>query len=360
MNAQTLDVRETMRILWRRRMLLIIPWAIATLAGMAGAFLLKPVYVSSVTLMLSRPQQLAGGLNEIGHSNTTPDVQADAMREQAKSSLFLSNVITTTGVRNDPTTRAWALKNGQRLPGMTDEQVIDHFLINTLRDGTNIKKSKGNIFQITVEDFDRDRARKLAAGVADQFVTFSKHQQLEALRATQEFSVEQQQNVKSRLDESENKLEAFRRSVLNSNTVTTSLTEANVSHARTLVEQAQIEADDLRQRATNLQAQLKGKIQDKDIQAITTAQSNSMEAQIRLLERQLASAEASENALQGPGAAASVRLAIARKDADLERPSCRPMPSARCRLSPMTHGRIWCRCASRRRTSPAWKAGGRG
>ena len=90
---------------------------------------------------------------------------------------------------------------------MTDEQVIDHFLINTLRDGTNIKKSKGNIFQITVEDFDRDRARKLAAGVADQFVTFSKHQQLEALRATQEFSVEQQQNVKSRLDESENKLE---------------------------------------------------------------------------------------------------------------------------------------------------------
>ena len=43
-----------------------------------------------------------------------------------------------------------------------------------------------------------------------------------------------------------------------------------------------------------------------------------MEAQIRLLERQLASAEASENALQGPGAAASVRLAIARKDADLE------------------------------------------
>ena len=41
MNAQTLDVRETMRILWRRRMLLIIPWAIATLAGMAGAFLLS-------------------------------------------------------------------------------------------------------------------------------------------------------------------------------------------------------------------------------------------------------------------------------------------------------------------------------
>ena len=317
MNAQTLDVRETMRILWRRRLLLIIPWAIATLAGIAGAFLLKPVYTSSVTLMLSRPQQLSGGLGDIGN-NSNPDVQADAMKEQAKSTLFLSNVITTTGVRNDPATRAWALKEGQRLPGMTDEQVIDRFLINQLRDGTNIKKAKGNIFQITVEDFDRDRARKLAAGIADQFVTFSKHQQLEALRATQEFSVEQQQNVKSRLEESEGKLEAFRRNVLSTNTITTSVNEANVARARTLVEQAQIEADDLRQRAADLQNQLRGKVQEHDSQAITTPQSNSMEAQIRLLEKQLASTDVSENALTSTGAAAGVRLAIARKDGDLE------------------------------------------
>jgi len=317
MNAQTLDVRETMRILWRRRLLLIIPWAIATLAGIAGAFLLKPVYTSSVTLMLSRPQQLSGGLGDIGN-NSNPDVQADAMKEQAKSTLFLSNVITTTGVRNDPATRAWALKEGQRLPGMTDEQVIDRFLINQLRDGTNIKKAKGNIFQITVEDFDRDRARKLAAGIADQFVTFSKHQQLEALRATQEFSVEQQQNVKSRLEESEGKLEAFRRNVLSTNTITTSVNEANVARARTLVEQAQIEADDLRQRASDLQTQVRGKVQERDIQAITTPQSNSMEGQIRMLEKQLASTDVSENALTSTGAAASVRLAIARKDGDLE------------------------------------------
>ena len=52
----SLDIGEVMRLLARRRWLLAIPWAVALAAGLAGAFLLKPVYMSSVTLMLERPQ----------------------------------------------------------------------------------------------------------------------------------------------------------------------------------------------------------------------------------------------------------------------------------------------------------------
>ena len=172
-SAPPVDLREVLRILWRRKLLFLVPFALALLAGVAAAFILKPVYESSVTLVLERPQQLSGQLEDIG-GTVNPDAQADLMREQAKSSVFLRSVLTATGVRNDATARAWALKNGKRVGSMTDEQVIDAFLVDQLRDAVLVRKGKSNVFQITVDDFDRDRAQKLAAGVADQFVMFSK------------------------------------------------------------------------------------------------------------------------------------------------------------------------------------------
>jgi capsular exopolysaccharide synthesis family protein len=312
------DPREVLRTLWRRKLLFAIPFTLALLMGAAGAFLLKPIYVSSVTLILERPQQLAGQLGDIG-GNFNPDAQADLMREQAKSSVFLKSVLTTTGVRNDPATRTWALKEGTRVGSMTDEQVIDEFLVDRLRKGTMVRKGKGSVFQVTVEDYDRDRAQKLAAGVADQFVMFSKNRQLQAIQATQEFSGEQQSQVKAQLEESERRLETFQRSVVNSSQISSSVGETNISRARTLYEQAQIEMDDLSGRVAQLRGRLNGRIKERDPQALTSAQTNALESQMRSLERQVAVAEVNETPMMsGTNAGASVRLSIARKHSDLE------------------------------------------
>jgi capsular exopolysaccharide synthesis family protein len=311
------DAREIMRVLWRRKLLFLVPFTLAFTAGLSGAFLLKPVYVSQVTLVLERPQQLSGQLGDIG-GTVSPDAQADLMREQAKSSVFLRSVLTATGIRNDPETRAVALKLGKRVGKMTDEQVVDEFLVDKLRDGTMVKKAKGNVFQIQVEDYDPDRAQKLAAGVADQFVMFSKNRQLQAIQATQEFSSEQQSQVKARLEESEHRLEAFQRSVVNNNQINSTVGETNIARARTLLEQAQIELDDLTDRVGQLRGRLTGRIKERDPQALTSAQTNSLEAQMRSLERQAANAEVNETPMMNSSAAASVRLSIARKRADLE------------------------------------------
>ena len=317
-SSSPIDLREVLRILWRRRLLFFVPWAIAVLAGVSGAFLLKPVYVSTVTLMLERSQQLAGALGSIGSGGVTADVQAEVMREQAKSSVFLGSVITTTGIRNDPAARAWALKFGKRLPGMSDEQVIESFLIDRLRDATMVRRGKGTVFQISVEDYSRERARTLAAGVADQFVMFSKKQQLAAIQATQDFSIEQQLRVKQQLEESEGRLEAFRRNILNTNRINTSIGDANVPRARSLLEQAAIEADDARERVAELKARLGNRIRERDPQLLTSPQTVALEGQIRSLERQLANTDVNDNPLQNTGTAASVRLAVARKHTELE------------------------------------------
>jgi uncharacterized protein involved in exopolysaccharide biosynthesis len=190
------------RVLLRRKWLLLLPWGVAVLVGTAAAFLLQPIYVSGVTLQFQRPQALTGSLGGINGGAQSADQQAGLMRGQVQSSLFLRNVVIATGIKSDPATRAEALKEAHRYPGLSQEDAIEAYLIDHLRDAITIRPARGDFIQIQVEDFAPERARRFAEGLANQFVISSKSAQLEAVRATQEFSIEQQQLYKHKLEES--------------------------------------------------------------------------------------------------------------------------------------------------------------
>jgi uncharacterized protein involved in exopolysaccharide biosynthesis len=95
------EPREILRILSRRKRMLIVPWLIAIALGVAAALLLPPVYMSNVTLLLERPQVLSGSLNTMVNP-VDPERQADIMRDQVQSSVFLRGVVTATGLKSDP------------------------------------------------------------------------------------------------------------------------------------------------------------------------------------------------------------------------------------------------------------------
>src|SRR5262245_4958382 len=125
------DTAEMLRVLSRRRWIVALPWLLALAIGIAAAFLLKPVYFSSTVLLLDRGQALQGPLGTISGG---PDVdqQADIMREQIQSSLFLKSVVASSGVREDRVTRAWALKSASRYPGLSPDEQVEAFLVDYL------------------------------------------------------------------------------------------------------------------------------------------------------------------------------------------------------------------------------------
>jgi len=312
--SPSLDLREIVRVVMRRKLLLLVPWAVAVLAGLAAALLLKPVYFSSVTMMLETGQGLTGKLGEIIGSTRTSETQADVMREQVKSSLFLSTVLTSSGVRNEPETRAWAIKEAKGYTGTQDE-IVEHFLIDYLRDGIGIHRGKGNVFEIIVGDFRRDRAQKLAEAVANQFVESSKAAQIEAIQEAGKFAQEQQKIYKQKLDESEARLEVFQRGMTSSNVLGSSVSTTNLSKARSLLDQADFEASDLRQRVSGLRSRWAGKAQENDPMLLTGPQISDLSQQIISLEGQIASASLSDANDQSVG---GMRLSIVRKRAELE------------------------------------------
>ena len=204
-SAAPVDVSELARILWRRKWLLILPWAVALAIGVAAALLLKPVYYSTTILLLDRGQSMQGPMGNM-QGGLEAEQQADIMKEQVQSSLFLKSVLAATGLKDDPTARRLALKSALRYPNMSQDEQVETFLVEYLRSAVNVKRSKGKLFQVTVADLDPDRAKKFADAIANQFVSSSKARQLEAVQDQQEFSIAQLQIYKSQLQVAEGRL----------------------------------------------------------------------------------------------------------------------------------------------------------
>jgi succinoglycan biosynthesis transport protein ExoP len=313
MASNARDLQEIVRLVWRRKLLLIVPWGVAILGGVLAAFLLKPIYFSHVTLIMDRGQQLGGRLGEMVPGGRVHD-QAEIMREQVGSSVFLRSVITAAGLMDDPETRAWAIESAPRGTGLSGDDAAEAFLVSYLQDAVTVRRGRGAVIEVTVADHIPGRAQRVADAVAEQFVLSSKAAQLDALREMNQFTVEQQHIYKERLEESERRLEAARRAGLSGTLSGSAVDGGNVARARTLLEQVRLEVAEQSRLVDNLRGRLAGQIQDNDPQLLNNASVSSLIGQIASLERQLAAA------MLGDAGAneASIRVLLARKSAELE------------------------------------------
>jgi len=312
--APTLDMGEMLRVLGRRKWLVALPWLLAVLIGVTAAFLLKPVWFSSTVMLLDRGQALQGPLGAISGG---PDVdqQADIMREQIQSSLFLRSVVASSGAREDRATREWALKSAARFPGLSPDEQVEAFLVDYLRNAISIRRSKGKLFQVTVADYDPDRAKRFCESVANQFVASSKARQLEAVQQQQEFSTEQLQVYKRALDEAESRLESARRSAISTGLTGSVVNALNAPLAQSLLEQAGTEADEQRERVGDLRRQFGARVRENDPQLLSSSDIAVISGQLTSLQLQLGRAMLTEGSSNG---GAGLRLSLARRTAELE------------------------------------------
>jgi len=309
-----MQLTDLLRMVLRRKVLLFVPWVCALGLGIAMAFLLPPVYFSTVTLLLERPQQVTGALANMVNP-FDPEKQAATMRDQVQSTSFLREVVVATGLKSDADVRAEALKGDASAPGITPDDRVEAYLVNRLRQSITIKRAKGgSTFDITVQDRHPQRARRFAEALGNQFIIQSKAAQLEAVRRTQEFSAEQGTIYKHKVEEAESRLDAFRRGQLSSSLNGSPVGETNLASARTLLDQAELDVQEQRQRIATIKQQNANWISRYDPNRLSSSETNLMAAQIKGLERQLAAAS-----LLGTGDnGLSARAASARKMSDLE------------------------------------------
>src|SRR5262249_10278901 len=149
-----------------------------------------------------------------------------------------------------------------------------------LREAVTLRRQRGNIFIVTVGDYTAARARRICESMADQFVQTSKASQLEAVRATQEFSVEQGQIYKRRVEASEAKLEAAKRAAVSSNLMGGAVNGANLQTARGLLDQANIEVEEQRQRVNHIRGEFPSEVRENDPTQLSTSNVTRLAGQV--------------------------------------------------------------------------------
>ncbi len=312
-----LDAREILRVMGRRKWLLVLPWLAALGVGAAAAFMLTPVYTSHVFMIFELPAALTGPLSGMVSNGANTDQQANMMKDELQSTPFLHDVIAGAGMTRDPAARAWALAHAKGYPPMPVDEKVTAVLTDRLRDAVDVKRTKGDIFDVSVEDFAPVRAQKLAAAVSNQFVVSSKAAQLEASRATQAFSVEQGEIYRRKLAESEARLEAATRAALGDQS--TPVDAGNMARARALLDQANLEVDDQRQKVSDLRGQVQARGLAGQLPRVTSPRAASLSAQLVQLDQQLSGSLLNAPAGGGgPDAGDDIRVLIARRFGDLE------------------------------------------
>ena len=115
---QTIDFREIRRMLWRRRIVILVPMLITVAAGIAGIVLSEPKYASTATLVLETPAPLIREINNAtGLNRRANDAGIRILRKKMQASQFLERVAVQIGLHESPRIVAKAERQARENPG---------------------------------------------------------------------------------------------------------------------------------------------------------------------------------------------------------------------------------------------------
>jgi uncharacterized protein involved in exopolysaccharide biosynthesis len=252
---------EYLRVLWRKRYFVLIPLALSGVISIVGVRFLKPVYMSSSVILMEDKSYL----NEEVASLVSVEERRAAIDEetllkltgQVTSSVFLDELIDQLGLSSNPAVIAAAERDrDEKYPHVSTAELVRRRLRSLISHKIEVTLTGPGMFRIACYDYDTEACYKLADAVANLIVETNQRKRLEGLKRASEFSDEQLRIYKTRLEESEARLEELQGRItklaVESNLVGESSRygeevggESNLRAAETLKEQLDIRVNEL-------------------------------------------------------------------------------------------------------------------
>lgn len=252
------DLRDYLRILLRRIWLVIVPIVVAG----SAAFVLTterfqtPVYQAQARLELEASQPISKQLQGIVAEPSGTE-QLARITNLIQSTDFLQEMIRTTGLANDPTARAWAKRQVRKYPSLTEEELVELYLMRYLRSTISAdSRRREPVFVITVTDYYPRRALELCQAITEGVIDASKKVIIDQMKATQDFALEQVANYKLKLEEAEQQLYEYQSGRFLEAIEGGYVNQSNLAQVESLNRTAQAQAGELRQRVERLSQEL--------------------------------------------------------------------------------------------------------
>jgi uncharacterized protein involved in exopolysaccharide biosynthesis len=198
--------------LWRKKYFLLLPTLLASVIGIFGVRLIVPVYKSSSLVRMEDQTPLfedVPQLMAIEERRSALDEETLArMQAEIKSAQFLDQLIQHLGLADNADLVAAArMDRANRFPDLSTEELVLRRLRSALAGKIEVTATGPGLFLVAAFDNSPKTAYIVANAVIDVFLESQRTKELKWLREASEFSDEQLDVYRVRLEETEREFE---------------------------------------------------------------------------------------------------------------------------------------------------------
>ncbi len=255
-----LDVLQYLRVVWRRKLLVVLPVIFITSITAVGVRFMSPLYVSRARLHIEPRTRVNSELERRivdEDKRVRRKDQLSEVRTQFTNRDFLESVVRELGLHNDPTILAKAkLAHDTRTPDVPTEEIAMRMLTRGLRSKLTVKAAESNMFQLEVSDNDAQSAYILAKVISRSFVNEVKRGRMEKLEELFKFSTQQSRIYRDKLDVAERELREFQSQLIRDQNSSGAINMANVTPAKAQLRRMDLDIEQTERRLESLRGVL--------------------------------------------------------------------------------------------------------
>ena len=213
------DLKGYWAILLRRKVLLILPLMIVPLIALVLTYFMQPIYVSSVTILLSNTNIIPRTVQQEVEGrpgwdmSTLQDLQS-SYYNQFTSTKYLRRLIATLNIPIGPEIRKIVTETKTSYPEISENDLAENILSDMLRHNVAVSMKANNLIEVAFSAQDPVSAQKKAAALADIFIEENLASELAGVSSSIAFSEEQLAFYKDKLKGAEDKLREYRQGLL--------------------------------------------------------------------------------------------------------------------------------------------------
>ena len=280
------DFKKYLQIVWHRKMLLFLPFVIVVSSGVFAGFRIKPTYLSSTTILMKETKLLSRSIENIvpegEQAGLTRQEQAGrqiTIKTFVTSSGFLNKVISTLKLESDPFMIQWAQKKREKFPYLSVEELIERMWIEILRENISAELKGEDLIEISATSQSPQKAAQLAETVALTFIEESLRDELSGVKRASNFSEEQLDFYRKKLQQSENDLRHYKERLLKRELGQSSLEESKAVELKSEMDACKLEMGEIDRKIDLLNLSLKEK-KGKTIDLIESSEVNKLKEEL--------------------------------------------------------------------------------
>jgi len=249
------NIYEYWQIFLRRKYFFFIPFVCCLIIGIILALIANPVFECSTVLQISESTLLTDNVR-----NMTPGVMAKEkyynLYELITSYKYLKRLIKVLNLENDPDMQANAKEKKDSYPELSLAEVTELLWMDKLRDLLEIEPIGENFIKIITKANFPELAFNITQALTRIFIDESLQHEVGGIKGVMDFSSEQLALYKDRLQESEERLQRFKETLVKDQFEDDSFIVSNQDQTNRMLTSIEFELRDAKDRLNFLHNQI--------------------------------------------------------------------------------------------------------